>query len=96
MKGYFDIHYHLLPGIDDGATDEKETLKMLQIAYSEGIRYVFATPHFHPKRGEADSAVVDSVFENVQVVIKEKFPEFRTTGIRNGLLEAVMTNMGAI
>ncbi len=77
MKGYFDIHCHILPGIDDGAANEREMLQMLKVAYSQGIRYVFATPHYHPKRGEADASVVDSVFENVQNVVKTQFPDMK-------------------
>lgn len=40
-----DIHCHLLPGVDDGARDFRETEAMLRIAYREGIRTIFATPH---------------------------------------------------
>ena len=42
----FDIHSHILPGIDDGAKDADETKRMLQIASEEGIDAVVATPHF--------------------------------------------------
>jgi protein-tyrosine phosphatase len=46
MKGYCDIHSHILPGIDDGARDMDETLRMLSAAYEEGIRVIVATPHY--------------------------------------------------
>ena len=46
MDGYFDIHCHLLPGVDDGANDIKETCRMLEKAYDEGIRVITATPHY--------------------------------------------------
>lgn len=42
-----DIHCHILPGVDDGASNEAETKQMLLIAYSEGIRCIIATPHYH-------------------------------------------------
>ena len=41
-----DIHCHILPGVDDGARDERSTKKMLKIAAEEGIDAIVATPHF--------------------------------------------------
>lgn len=44
-----DMHCHILPGIDDGASDLDEALEMARIAQSEGIRKIVNTSHFHPK-----------------------------------------------
>lgn len=41
-----DIHTHILPGIDDGARDWDESRRMLEMAYSQGIRHIVATPHY--------------------------------------------------
>lgn len=46
MKEYYDIHTHILPGVDDGARNIGETEEMLRIASEEGIRHIIATPHF--------------------------------------------------
>jgi protein-tyrosine phosphatase len=40
-----DVHCHILPGLDDGASDVKESLAMAQSAISDGITHVVATPH---------------------------------------------------
>lgn len=40
-----DIHSHVLFGVDDGARDIKESLKMLKAAEKAGVRAVVATPH---------------------------------------------------
>jgi protein-tyrosine phosphatase len=40
-----DVHCHILPGVDDGAADVKESLAMAQAAISDGITHVVATPH---------------------------------------------------
>ena len=40
-----DIHCHILPDIDDGASDEDEALNMARIAVSDGITCAIATPH---------------------------------------------------
>lgn len=58
MEGYFDMHCHILPGVDDGATDLEKMKEMLEIAYNDGIRYILATPHYHPKRGHESSEVL--------------------------------------
>jgi len=43
----FDIHSHILPGIDDGAKDLSESLALLKIAQDDGITHMVATPHIH-------------------------------------------------
>ena len=40
-----DLHCHILPGLDDGAVDEAETLKMAKELIAEGVETVVATPH---------------------------------------------------
>jgi protein-tyrosine phosphatase len=40
-----DLHTHILPGVDDGATDLAETLAMLDMAREDGITDVVASPH---------------------------------------------------
>lgn len=42
-----DIHCHVIPGVDDGARDLRESLRMLEKEAAEGIRAVVATPHFN-------------------------------------------------
>ncbi len=41
-----DCHSHILPGIDDGASDENQSAEMLKALYGQGIRYCLLTPHF--------------------------------------------------
>lgn len=43
--GFVDIHCHLIPGIDDGASDHSESLAMALLAVDEGIDTVIVTPH---------------------------------------------------
>jgi protein-tyrosine phosphatase len=42
-----DLHCHLIPGVDDGAHDEAESLRMMQVALADGIGTIAATPHAH-------------------------------------------------
>lgn len=43
----FDMHSHILPGVDDGAEDMSESLAILKIMREQGITHVAATPHFY-------------------------------------------------
>ncbi len=43
-----DIHSHILPKIDDGASSVDESAKLLKELKKQGIDFVFATPHFYP------------------------------------------------
>lgn len=44
-----DIHCHILPGVDDGATDMETSKAMIREAYKQGVRYMIATPHYRPE-----------------------------------------------
>jgi protein-tyrosine phosphatase len=45
MHDFVDIHCHLLPGIDDGASTWEESLAMARAAADDGIATIVATPH---------------------------------------------------
>ena len=40
-----DIHSHIMPEIDDGSRNLKESLEMAWMAADDGIEYMVATPH---------------------------------------------------
>ena len=46
MTGMIDIHSHVLPGVDDGASNMRESIQMLRFARRQGITQVVATPHY--------------------------------------------------
>ncbi|MCF8020010.1 MAG: hypothetical protein K9L62_11470 [Vallitaleaceae bacterium] len=44
-----DIHYHLIPDVDDGPDNMETALEMVRISYEQGVRGIVATPHMnHP------------------------------------------------
>lgn len=45
IDSFVDIHCHLLPGIDDGASDWDDALVMARMAVEEGTSTIIATPH---------------------------------------------------
>lgn len=66
LEGYIDMHCHIVPGVDDGARDMETAVEMAKMAYSDGIRTIIATPHYHPDKV---SLTNEEVFE--------KFNEFK-------------------
>ena len=76
INGYFDIHSHILPGVDDGAKDINMTMKMIDEAYSQGVRTMVATPHYYPGHNNKSKAHIEKIYEEVSSVIKEKYSDF--------------------
>lgn len=66
MKGYFDMHTHILPNVDDGAKNDEICKQMLQLSYEQGIRSMMATPHFHPSDKQYSVDYIKEVFERTK------------------------------
>src|SRR4051794_36716293 len=43
-----DLHFHLLPGVDDGPETMEDSLELARAAVEEGTGTVVATPHVRP------------------------------------------------
>lgn len=48
LANFVDIHNHILPGIDDGAQDLKESMALIRGFGELGISHFVATPHILP------------------------------------------------
>ncbi len=67
----YDLHNHLLPGVDDGARNLKVSLRMLEIALRQGITHVACTPHATDRLDENQDRLHQSVFLLVKNAAKE-------------------------
>jgi len=47
-EGFIDIHTHVLPGLDDGAATEQDSIAMLEMARRHGTSVLVASPHANP------------------------------------------------
>lgn len=76
MKGFIDIHCHIIPGVDDGSADMDMTREMLRTAWNEGIMAMIATPHY--RRGYADTPVskITEVYRQVVQEAHQISPDF--------------------
>jgi len=53
----FDLHCHIIPGIDDGSPDLQTSLKMARMSVADGVSVIACTPHILP--GVYDNAGPD-------------------------------------
>ena len=63
----YDLHNHLLPGIDDGSPDIETSIALAKTAIEEGFTHMVCTPHIHPGR-----------FDNNLDTINYALNEFKT------------------
>lgn len=71
----FDIHSHILPGVDDGSKDADETKRMLQIAVEEGIDAIVATPHFVCGMSEKQTQKRKELYDSIRRWWQQKEPD---------------------
>ena len=63
-ENFIDIHSHLLPGIDDGASDIENSIEFILKLRSFGVKNLITTPH-----------VLGNIYPNSSITIKEKLKE---------------------
>lgn len=56
-----DIHTHILPNVDDGASSLAESLQMLERMERDGTTYVVATPHYNAGTQLSRAEIVERV-----------------------------------
>ena len=64
--GLIDLHCHLLPAVDDGASSLEELLEMARMMAREGVKIAACTPHMMP-----------GVFNNDGWTIRERIAELQ-------------------
>ena len=72
---YFDIHNHILPGVDDGSQSLEESMAMLEIAYKEGIRSLLLTPHYTRGKNRCSKEELIDRFEDFKKEVRKQYPE---------------------
>lgn len=77
-EGIFDIHCHIVPGVDDGAADTGETRKLLQMEYDQGVRNIILTPHFRFQMFETPLEKIKRQFELAEGIAAEISSDLHT------------------
>ena len=71
---FVDIHTHLLPGIDDGAKNMKDSIALIKRMHGYGIKNFICTPH-----------IMEGVWENSKENILAKLAELKEELVKQGL-----------
>ena len=75
MMQFFDLHTHLLCGVDDGAKTPEEMYAMLDMAYADGTRAMCLTPHFSPYLFGDTAKKSEKSFRVLQEYAAKKYPD---------------------
>ncbi|PCH54271.1 MAG: capsular biosynthesis protein [Flavobacteriaceae bacterium] len=71
----YDIHCHLLPGIDDGAANLEQSLALARHAVADGVTHMVATPHIQPGVYENNRSSITAAFTCFQsALVEHKIP----------------------
>ena len=74
-KGYYDIHCHILPHVDDGSRSTAMSKDMLRIAYANGIRHIILTPHYMIGRFEKGRDEIYDQYRLFLAKVQDEFPD---------------------
>lgn len=99
-----DLHCHILPGVDDGALDMRDSVAMGRQAANDGIERVCATPHIRhdhdvrigelTERVEALNAALRDESVGVEVLRGGEVAETAVEGLGDEELELVALGSG--
>lgn len=77
MPGLYDMHCHLLYGVDDGPETIEQSLALLGMEYDDGVRTIFLTPHYRRGMFECPREVIAEHFAQLKKRAKPLFPDLR-------------------
>jgi protein-tyrosine phosphatase len=69
-----DLHSHILPGIDDGASDMATAVAMARRAGASGARKIVATPHVDHKYDTRAATIRSAVVALNEQLVRERIP----------------------
>ena len=90
----YDLHCHLLPGIDDGPAELSVSLEMARMAVADGITVTACTPHIYPGLYDNDAQGIHRAIEAMRRVLAANDIPLQLVGgadvhLAPGLAEAI-------
>jgi protein-tyrosine phosphatase len=71
---YSELHFHLLPGVDDGPPTLADSVELAAAAAAEGTRTIVATPHVNASLGHDVDALPERVAEVQAELRRHRIP----------------------
>ena len=62
----WDIHCHILPGVDDGAKDMEMAKALLQKEAEDGVQNIILTPHYRRRMFEPEVSLIRDTYEQLK------------------------------
>lgn len=72
---YTDLHIHALFGVDDGAKKEADMRAMVDAAYTDGVRTLCVTPHYHPGYFGENCEKIDKAYSALSKYTAQQYPD---------------------
>lgn len=72
---FTDIHNHILFGADDGARSEDEMYRLIDAFYTDGVRHMCFTPHYHPAYFGEHQEQISVAFDLAKAYAEQNYPE---------------------
>ncbi|HEX6132521.1 MAG TPA: CpsB/CapC family capsule biosynthesis tyrosine phosphatase [Longimicrobiales bacterium] len=78
-----DFHNHVIPGVDDGASDDAEAAAALRAFLAQDTRHIIATPHVNgsltlrPARLAERLDGIDAGWDRLKAVARQETPEMK-------------------
>lgn len=90
----FDLHSHLLPGIDDGAPDLETSLAMARAYVDQGVECVACTPHILPGLYHNTGPQIRQAVKELQTRLDDAAIPLRlTTGADNHIVPGFVAGL---
>lgn len=85
MNPIIDFHSHILPRIDDGSRNSRESIDMLLMGKRQGVDHIVATPHFYAYHSSVSQFLEKrkASYERLQQRIEE-------AGVKEGIPEILL------
>ena len=92
-----DIHCHILPGVDDGASSLAESIAMAKTAAADGIHTIVATPHTLNESHRNPYSLVSDRAARLREVLSKELPALdlrigSDAHLCHGLTQKVLNN----
>lgn len=77
MENLYDIHCHILPGVDDGADSIEKSMEMLKMEFKDGVRNIIFTPHYRRRMFETPEDKILQQFLTVKKAASQVLPDLK-------------------
>lgn len=72
MRDLYDIHCHILPGVDDGAKNMDIALELIEREMEAGVETIILTPHFRKEMFEPDMEDIWNAYDDLVYETRNK------------------------